>query len=247
MCATLTETAGRWTRCRAVHAWRASCAAGRHRTTARPTAQGHRRRGRLTVNLDRVFPASPFPTETKELLGSRNCLPVCQAAEYVITRPARRASFGHPWRVTATPFRDRHAFQVITSPPGMSPILGAEFAAVTGGEIPVFGTPYRLAGFGGRAAPRRLLSTRQECKKTVTDAPRCAASDVGPPRAPGPASGRRTDMCRRQDPAADTWRANSVARRRMTVRFARRIVARTTGPSRRSASGKRAQAYVNDT
>ncbi|MFE4622161.1 transposase [Streptomyces mirabilis] len=141
----------RWTGCRAVHAWRASCAAGRQRTTARPTAQGHRRRGRLTVNLDRVFPTSPFPTETKELLGSRNCLLLCQAAEYVITRPARRASFGHPWRATATPFRDRHAFQVITSLPGMSPILGAELAAATGGDMTVFGTPDRLAGFGGRA------------------------------------------------------------------------------------------------
>ncbi|MGY3061276.1 hypothetical protein ACVWZD_005521 [Streptomyces sp. TE3672] len=57
----------------------------------------------------------------------------------------------------------------------------------------------------------------------------------------------QTDRYRRQDPAADTWRANSVARRRMTVRLARRIVARTTGASRRSASGARAQAYVNDT
>lgn len=61
-----------------------------------------------------------------------------------------------------------------------------------------------------------------------------------------PTSDNCTSDCS-QDPAADTWRANSLARRRMTVRFARRIVARTTGPSRRSASGTRAQAYVNDT
>ncbi|MFB7114820.1 hypothetical protein [Streptomyces sp. NPDC056291] len=41
--------------------------------------------GQLTVNLDRIFPTSGFPIETKDVLGSRNCLPVRQAAEYVIT------------------------------------------------------------------------------------------------------------------------------------------------------------------
>ncbi|MEU2743649.1 hypothetical protein ABZ656_52505 [Streptomyces sp. NPDC007095] len=41
--------------------------------------------GQLTVNLDRLFPTSAFPAETKDVLGSRNCLPVRQAAEYVIT------------------------------------------------------------------------------------------------------------------------------------------------------------------
>ncbi|MFF4731650.1 hypothetical protein ACFY3M_41430 [Streptomyces mirabilis] len=41
---------------------------------------------------------------------------------------------------------------MITILPGMDPILGAEFAAATGGDMTVFGTPDRLAGFGGRAA-----------------------------------------------------------------------------------------------
>ncbi|MEV6738731.1 hypothetical protein AB0N14_18070 [Streptomyces sp. NPDC051104] len=41
--------------------------------------------GQLTVNLDRIYPTSAFPTETKDVIGSRNCLPVRQAADYVIT------------------------------------------------------------------------------------------------------------------------------------------------------------------
>lgn len=41
--------------------------------------------GQLTVNLDKIFPTSAFPTETKDVMGSRNCAPVRQAAEFVIT------------------------------------------------------------------------------------------------------------------------------------------------------------------
>ncbi|GAA3598851.1 IS110 family transposase [Streptomyces osmaniensis] len=48
-------------------------------------------------------------------------------------------------------FRDHHAFDVITSMPGLGVILGAEFLAATGGDMTVFGTPDRLAGFGGVA------------------------------------------------------------------------------------------------
>ncbi|MFE6946606.1 IS110 family RNA-guided transposase [Streptomyces chartreusis] len=48
-------------------------------------------------------------------------------------------------------FRDHHAFDVITSMPGLGIILGAEFLAATGGDMTVFGTPDRLAGFGGVA------------------------------------------------------------------------------------------------
>lgn len=48
-------------------------------------------------------------------------------------------------------FRDHHAFDVITSMPGLGVILGAEFLAATGGDMTVFGTADRLAGFGGVA------------------------------------------------------------------------------------------------
>ncbi|WP_327328105.1 IS110 family transposase [Streptomyces sp. NBC_01210] len=52
-------------------------------------------------------------------------------------------------------FREHHDFEVITSMPGLGVILGAEFLAATGGDMSVFGTPDRLAGFGGVApAPR---------------------------------------------------------------------------------------------
>jgi transposase len=48
-------------------------------------------------------------------------------------------------------FRDHHHFDVITSMPGMGVILGAEFLAATGGDMSAFGTPDRLADFGGVA------------------------------------------------------------------------------------------------
>jgi transposase len=52
-------------------------------------------------------------------------------------------------------FREHHDFEVITSMPGLGVILGAEFLAATGGDMAIFGTPDRLAGFGGVApAPR---------------------------------------------------------------------------------------------
>lgn len=52
-------------------------------------------------------------------------------------------------------FREHHDFEVITSMPGLGVILGAEFLAAAGGDMTVFGTPDRLAGFGGVApAPR---------------------------------------------------------------------------------------------
>jgi transposase len=48
-------------------------------------------------------------------------------------------------------FRDHHTFEVVTSMPGLGVILGAEFLAATGGDMSFFGTPDRLAGFGGVA------------------------------------------------------------------------------------------------
>ncbi len=44
----------------------------------------------------------------------------------------------------------RHA-EVITSMPGIGPLLGAEFIALTGGDMSAFGTPDRLAGVAGLA------------------------------------------------------------------------------------------------
>ncbi|MEV7392788.1 transposase [Streptomyces sp. NPDC091215] len=48
-------------------------------------------------------------------------------------------------------FREHHTFDVVTSLPGLGVILGAEFLATTGGDMTVFGTADRLAGFGGVA------------------------------------------------------------------------------------------------
>src|SRR5215472_9832028 len=46
--------------------------------------------------------------------------------------------------------RHRHA-EVITSMPGLGPVLGAEFLAATGGDMTWFGTAGRLAAFAGLA------------------------------------------------------------------------------------------------
>lgn len=48
-------------------------------------------------------------------------------------------------------FRDHYTFEVITSMPDLGVILGAEFLAATGGDMSFFGTPDRLADFGGVA------------------------------------------------------------------------------------------------
>ncbi|GGW81132.1 hypothetical protein GCM10010350_77370 [Streptomyces galilaeus] len=48
-------------------------------------------------------------------------------------------------------FREHQDFEVITSMPGLGVILGAEFLAATGGDMSLFGTADRLAGFGGVA------------------------------------------------------------------------------------------------
>ncbi|MEU6650267.1 transposase, partial [Streptomyces sp. NPDC046900] len=52
-------------------------------------------------------------------------------------------------------FRKHELAPVITSLPGIGPLLGAEFVAVTGGDMAFFATPDHLAGFAGLApAPR---------------------------------------------------------------------------------------------
>ncbi|MFM9700532.1 transposase [Streptomyces europaeiscabiei] len=48
-------------------------------------------------------------------------------------------------------FHDHPYAKVIETLPGMGPRLGAEFIAVTDGDLTVFGTPDRLAGFAGLA------------------------------------------------------------------------------------------------
>ncbi len=56
-----------------------------------------------------------------------------------------------PDKLIEARFRDHHHFELITSMPGLGIVLGAEFLAATGGDMSVFGTPDRLAGFGGVA------------------------------------------------------------------------------------------------
>ena len=48
-------------------------------------------------------------------------------------------------------FREHRHAEVITILPGIGPLLGAEFVAMTGGDMSVFGTPDRLAGVAGLA------------------------------------------------------------------------------------------------
>ena len=48
-------------------------------------------------------------------------------------------------------FRRHRSADVITSMPGIGPLLGAEFLAATGGDMTWFGTADRLAGFAGLA------------------------------------------------------------------------------------------------
>ncbi|MGH3392309.1 MAG: IS110 family transposase, partial [Actinomadura sp.] len=52
-------------------------------------------------------------------------------------------------------FRQHEKAEVITSLPGIGVILGAEFLAATGGDMDVFGSPDRLAGYAGLAPAAR--------------------------------------------------------------------------------------------
>ncbi|WP_052865278.1 IS110 family RNA-guided transposase [Streptomyces niger] len=51
----------------------------------------------------------------------------------------------------AARFSQHRDAEVIVSMPGLGPILGAEFIAATGGDLTVFESPDRLAGFAGLA------------------------------------------------------------------------------------------------
>lgn len=58
-------------------------------------------------------------------------------------------------KLIAARFREHEHAEILASLPGLGPILGAEFLAATGGDMAIFGSPDRLAGFGGVApAPR---------------------------------------------------------------------------------------------
>lgn len=60
-------------------------------------------------------------------------------------------------------FREHRDFEVITSMPGLGVIPGAEFLAATGGDMSLFSTPDRLAGFGGVApVPPRLWQDQRQ-------------------------------------------------------------------------------------
>ncbi|MFF3245894.1 IS110 family transposase [Streptomyces sp. NPDC002870] len=58
-------------------------------------------------------------------------------------------------KLIAARFREHPNAEVIVSMPGLGPILGAEFVAATGGDMTAFGSPDRLAGFGGVAPTPR--------------------------------------------------------------------------------------------
>jgi transposase len=57
-------------------------------------------------------------------------------------------------------FREHELAEVMSSMPGIGPLLGAEFLAATDGDLTAFGTPDRLAGFAGLApSPRSPTKT----------------------------------------------------------------------------------------
>ncbi|WP_033223027.1 IS110 family transposase [Kitasatospora phosalacinea] len=58
-------------------------------------------------------------------------------------------------KLIAARFREHRDAEILASVPGLGPVLGAEFLAATGGDMAIFASPDRLAGFGGVApAPR---------------------------------------------------------------------------------------------
>ncbi|MGW6791577.1 IS110 family transposase [Streptomyces chartreusis] len=58
-------------------------------------------------------------------------------------------------KLIAGRFREHELSEVISSLPGIGPLLGAEFLAATGGDLDTFSTPDRLAGFAGLAPSPR--------------------------------------------------------------------------------------------
>jgi transposase len=54
-------------------------------------------------------------------------------------------------KLLAEKFRAHPSAKIIESMPGMGPALGAEFLAITGGDLAAFGSPARLAAYAGLA------------------------------------------------------------------------------------------------
>jgi len=54
-------------------------------------------------------------------------------------------------KLLATKFRSHPQAAIIESMPGMGPVLGAEFLAITAGDLDAFGSPARLATYAGLA------------------------------------------------------------------------------------------------
>ncbi|MDX3568733.1 hypothetical protein PV648_05295 [Streptomyces sp. ID05-47C] len=66
-------------------------------------------------------------------------------------------------KLTEARVRDHRHLDVITIMPGLGIVLGAEFLAAADGDMAVFDTLGRLAGFGGVAAvPLRLRQDQRQ-------------------------------------------------------------------------------------
>jgi Transposase IS116/IS110/IS902 family len=68
-------------------------------------------------------------------------------------------------------FRRHPAAAVICSLPGVGVLLGAEFLAITGGDLAAFGTPDRLASLAALVAAARRCSSRVRHARNTATAP----------------------------------------------------------------------------
>src|SRR6478735_9039702 len=83
-------------------------------------------------------------------------LPGEQTTAALVTRLARQLLDLHREikdldKLLATKFRSHPQAAIIESMPGMGPVLGAEFLAITAGDLDAFGSPARLATYAGLA------------------------------------------------------------------------------------------------
>lgn len=135
-------------------------------------------------------------------------------------------------------FRDHHTFDVITSMPGLGIILGAEFLAATGGDMTVFGTPDRLAGFGGVAPVPRDPARSAETYAAPAIQPQAPARllhfrTLQHPEVRGIPPLLRSQTRRRQTPHPGRPRSRPPSRQRPLGTPPRRTVLRTH-PTERS-------------
>lgn len=97
---------------------------------------------RLRAQLSGIFPGLERALDLTNT-GPLMLLTGYQTPAAIRGRRARQGDRG--------PVSRASGLRVITSMPGLGVILGAEFLAATGGDMSLFGTPDRLAGFGGVA------------------------------------------------------------------------------------------------